>query len=195
MTAENSPVVEECKLMDDHVSYHQAITGDEAEQRLKTCGDHCYLTRYSEAKECYMLTIYQKKPKEKVKHFELSFLHSGEQKVYKIDGKTQVFDGINEMLMHYENHRIDPAFQTIGRSITEQEFLEAKYIAEVEKQQALDEALQEVELKYQEALREAELQKQSELEAVKREKQQELAAAEQRRREDVAKAKRHCTIL
>ena len=132
-------------MMDDHDSYHQAITGEEAEQRLKMCGDHCYLTRYSEAKECYMLTIYKKKPNMRVKHFQISFEHTEHHRIYKIEGKAEEFSGIKEMLAHYENNRIDPAFRTIGRPITEQELEEVRQAIQQQKQQELEEAMQEAE--------------------------------------------------
>ena len=106
-------------MMDEHHSYHQAITGKEAEERLKMCGDHCYLTRYSEARGCYILSVYTK---QNVKHFEISFEPSGDHKVYKISGKAEEFNAIEAMLAHYENHRIDPAIKTIGRCIKEQEW-------------------------------------------------------------------------
>ena len=108
--------------MDEHNSYHQAITGKEAEKRLKKCGSHCYLTRYSENRKRYMLTVYQKKPTYVMKHFEIFFEHLEAHKVYKIDGKDQEFDGIGAMLHHYENSRIDPALKNIGRSVSENDY-------------------------------------------------------------------------
>lgn len=196
--------------MDDHNSYHGSITGEEAEQRLKMCSDHCYLTRYSEAKECYMLTIYKKKFKKTIKHFQIFFEHSGSHKVYKIDGKMEEFCGIKEMLMYYESSQIDPDFKTIGRPISEQELEEVKLSAEQQRRQEFEEAMQAVEEQNQrelskakqdaerrlkEALHAAQMQKEIELKEAERQKQQELKAAERRRREEVARARHGCVIL
>lgn len=168
-----------------HDSFHKALTGKEAVERLKICGsNHCYLTRYSEAKKCYRLTVYKKEQKETVKHFQLSIEKKGEgeQKVYKIDGKTAIFSSIHEMLQHYENKQIDPAILTIGQFVTEQQYLGAKFSAaqkELEnalqqKQRELEVAKQEYERVEQETklkLKQVEEQKQRELEAVEQEKQ------------------------
>ena len=106
--------------MEEHNSYHQAITGKEAERRLKMCGDCCYLTRYSESQSAYMLSVLYKK--NSMKNFKISINNSGIHKVYKIEGKDEEFDGIGELLNHYEKNRMDPAFPTIGRRFTEQEY-------------------------------------------------------------------------
>ena len=110
--------------MDPHESYHHAITGAEAEKRLRGCGNHCYLTRYSEERKCYMLSVYQKMPNHVMKNFQITFQHYDENdKMYKIEGKTKEFGGLQEMLRYYEQKPIDPAFSNIGRCITEQEYI------------------------------------------------------------------------
>lgn len=40
-------------------SYHGAITGEEAERKLREHGGNCYLTRYSESREVYVLSVYK----------------------------------------------------------------------------------------------------------------------------------------
>ena len=124
-TSPKAHVVNESKMMDPHESYHKAINGKDAEKRLKKCGAHCYLTRYSEIRGCYMLSAYQKKPNNVMKHFQISFEHFEDHKVYKIEGKTMEHAGIEEMLRHYENEesRIDPALNSIGKCITEKEYI------------------------------------------------------------------------
>ena len=107
-------------IMEEDNSYHQAIIGKEAERRLKMCGDHCYLTRYSERRSAYVLSVlYQKNS---TKHFKISVNNSGIHEVYKIEGKDKEFGRIRELLDHYEKNRMDPAFPTIGRHITEKEY-------------------------------------------------------------------------
>ena len=54
----------ERNLMSHHNSYHHSITGEEAERRLKIRGGDCYLTRYSEANKCFILSVHkQQSPK------------------------------------------------------------------------------------------------------------------------------------
>ena len=116
--------VSEQHIIEDHNAYHRAITGKEAEKRLKKCGSHCYLTRYSDKHKCYVLTVYEKNPNNVMKHFEIAFEHFGGRKEYKLKGKeNEVFDGIGAMLHHYETHTFDPALTNIGRCITEQEYM------------------------------------------------------------------------
>ncbi len=118
-------VLNERKMMEEHGSYHRSISGEEAERRLKACSDHCYLTRYSENRRCYMLTVYQKWPIPTTKHFEICLENLGDSKAYTIAGKTQEFKGIGALLHEYENSSIDPAFRTIGRQVTEAEYMSA----------------------------------------------------------------------
>ena len=46
-------------MIGEHESYHQEIKGEEATRRLKQHGGHCYLTRYSGDRECYILSVYE----------------------------------------------------------------------------------------------------------------------------------------
>lgn len=70
-----------------------------------------------------MLTVYEKRPIAITKHFEISLENSEDRKVYRIEGKSQEFKGIESLLHEYEHNSIDPAFRTIGRPVTEQEYL------------------------------------------------------------------------
>ena len=107
--------------MGEHTSYHQSIPGDEAERRLKQFGRHCYLTRFSEHHDCYVLSVYQnQKPKDVVSNFKIIIKDDGKN---LIDGKDEEFNDIGQLLAHYENHRIDPALKTIGRNCVEEDYL------------------------------------------------------------------------
>ena len=101
-------------MLGDHPSYHQCICGEEAIRRLKASGHPCcYLTRYSEKKESYILTVYKKqRPKDTKKHFIIIIKNNGR---LKIEGETEVhFKRIEELLEYYETHRIHPSLKTIG---------------------------------------------------------------------------------
>lgn len=113
------------KMLGEHNGYHQSITGDEAEQRLKECGEDCYLTRYSEAQQCYVLSVCkQQTPTNIIKHFKIVLGGCGK---CKIDGSDETFfDNIENLLSHYMEERIDPAIDKIGRPYTEEEFMEKR---------------------------------------------------------------------
>lgn len=119
-----SDCVNEDNMVGEHPSYHQAITGGEAERRLKQCGtEHCYLTRYSKEHKCYVLSVYeyQLPPQDNVmEHFQIVIQkHGGKLHIRK---KTQNFDDIRSLLLHYERNRIDPTLRSIGEAYTEKEY-------------------------------------------------------------------------
>ena len=112
-------VLQEDEMIGIHISDHRSINGQEAERRLKACGDHCYLIRYSEIRKSYFLTVYQKYPIPITKHFKVE----AKKGRVKIHGKTKEFDTIGDLLQEYENNLIDPSFHTIGRPVTEEEWM------------------------------------------------------------------------
>ena len=115
--------VREERMMGEHDSYHKAITGEEAERRLKQHGGHCYLTRYSRMRECYVLSVFehvQKPMQPQVDHFEIVVEEDGR---HRIKGKTADFDNVVQFLLHYEHNRINPAFKSIGTMLTEEDFI------------------------------------------------------------------------
>ncbi len=108
------------RLMGEHSSYHQSIPTEEAERRLKLFGTHCYLTRYNENSQCYVLSVYKKQtPDDTIKHFKIEIKENGK---YKIDGKDEEFNDIGELLTEYEQNRIDQALKNIGRNCTEEHY-------------------------------------------------------------------------
>ena len=106
-------------MIEDHASYHRAITGEEGEKRLKKHGGSCYLTRYSESQECYILTVYESASNPVKKHFAIEKSDTGE---HKIRGKSMTFSGIQQLLEYYEQNTIDPALRSIGKAYTEDEY-------------------------------------------------------------------------
>lgn len=116
----DSAVSESC-MMEENSSYHQSITGEEAEERLRTFGKHGYLTRYSESNRQYVLSVYKprgRNQREVMKHFKLVRKSSFLGKKWKIDGHHKNFTLIALLLRHYERNRIDPALRTIGECYT-----------------------------------------------------------------------------
>ena len=107
-------------LMSHHNSYHSCITGKEAERRLNAWGGDCYLTRYSEARNCFVLSVHkQQSPKDVIKHFKILRDKDGK---HGIEGVDKKFADSTEMLEHYEEAMINPAFTTIGQYFTEESY-------------------------------------------------------------------------
>lgn len=129
--------LEETKMMGEHASYHQNITGLEAQQRLTMCGRLSYLTRFSEQWKCYILSVY--KPGPVIKHFKIVIEDDGQ---HRIDGKRMTFPDIGALLSHYERTRPDPAFTTTGQYYTEQDYSQAVENRRAEEQRRAEERRQ-----------------------------------------------------
>ena len=128
--------------MQEHESYHEEISGAEAKQRLKFChaygDDTCYLTRHSKKENKYILTVYRKIANddntEKVKHFHIKF-ESGK---YQLENLLEHKD-LPAMLKYYEKYRVDAAFKSIGRCVTEKEYIQRKQEQDRHQQRQLQE--------------------------------------------------------
>lgn len=136
--------VDETKIVGEHASYHQAITGEEAKRRLGQCGGHCYLTRYSRNQDCYILSVYEcQKPLDPtMEHFEITIHNNGR---LGIRGKNKAFNNIRSLLEHYEQNRIDPALRSIGEAYTEKEYKRVQRQDEERQRQQEDERLRKQE--------------------------------------------------
>lgn len=115
-------VIPRKEMMEEHSSYHQSISGDEAERRLRERGRHCYLTRYSTNHKKYVLTVFEPQmTSDVIKHFIIAI---DENRRYRIEGEDFDFESIQDLLHHYEDSRIDPALKVIGRNYTEDDYKE-----------------------------------------------------------------------
>ena len=103
--------------IEEHPSYHHNISLNVAKQRLrKYGGDRCYLTRYNEEDESYMLSVHQYRPTPRViKHFKTD-IRDGKCNIHR---KTEAFDDPAKMLEHYERRRLDNIIKDIGEICTE----------------------------------------------------------------------------
>ena len=120
--------------MGEHPSYHQVITRDEAERRLRQRGGRCYLTRYTEKHKSYVLSVYEhRRPQDSIQHFKLAFKEEGRMQV---GGTGMIFDNIQSLLEHYEQNRLNYNFKNIGQAYTESD-----YIWDEEKKERLEERL------------------------------------------------------
>lgn len=108
--------------MGNDESFYGDITGKEAIKILRGSGKfHCYLTRWSEEQQCYILTVYKKdRPRDVEKHFKIEV-----DPKHKIEGKVNEFDEIEQLLKFYEsNNWIYPTLETIGEKYKKKDYIE-----------------------------------------------------------------------
>lgn len=111
------------EMMDEHPSYHNEISGEEAEKRLKKCCTHGYLTRYSKHNQHYVLSVYQKvADQEDFKHFQITITSGASRGKYRIL-EDESFESLQAMLGHYGMKRISPGFRTIGNCVSVRDYL------------------------------------------------------------------------
>ena len=97
----------------DHRSYHGAISGSEANELLNLAPEKGYLTRYSNNKKRYVLSVfYPSIPV--VRHLLLAI--DEEASSYVIQGTWKSFPGIYKLLDYYEINPLDSKLEDIGIS-------------------------------------------------------------------------------
>ena len=130
----STPLSEE-HWLEEHPGYHQQITGEEAELRLRKNGGHCYLTRFNKDLKCYILSVYEKQGSSAImRHFKILIVN-GKRK--KIDGLNREFDDVISLLEYYEQHRVDPALRSIGKAYTESTYKQHFQQGELERQRVI----------------------------------------------------------
>ncbi|XP_064385801.1 putative uncharacterized protein DDB_G0271606 isoform X2 [Halichondria panicea] len=160
-------IVEPRVMITQHRSYHNEISGEEAEKRLKVFGNHHYLTRYSENKKCYILSVCASDEDlqfEKTKHFQLKLSDQG----IEIQEKKRFAD-LEDMLKYYETNRLDTALPRIGVCLTEDDY--RARVREIREQQVQQK--QEQEQRQQQAqLRQKEQEQQEQQQQKEQQEQQ-----------------------
>ena len=185
-------------MITKHRSYHNEICGKEAVKRLRVFGDHHYLTRFSENRKCYILSVCTSDEDlqfEKIKHFQLKLSDQG----IKIQEKKQ-FEDLEEMLKYYETSRLDTAFPRIGDCLTEDDY--RARVREIREQQVQQQQVQEQEQRQQQAqLRQKKRQQQEKRQQRQQheEKQEQIMAqllqTLQQQQKVNDKPKTECTII
>lgn len=107
------------KVFFEHHSYHGAIKGVEAERTLKEQGGNCYLTRYSEARSVYVLSVFRGGDKrQQFAHFDILLHfndeHHHSEKMYEIVGTEKRFGSVSDMLNFYGDTPINHQIRGIG---------------------------------------------------------------------------------
>ena len=92
-------------------SYHGEMKETDAEKILRECGGDCYLTRFSETNNDYVLTVLRKGQLE-------NFLIDNDIKfsklTFEIAGSERQFNDLRKLLKFYKKKPISRAFNGIG---------------------------------------------------------------------------------
>ena len=190
-TAVLAVAVDEKNIMAEHESYHEEITGAEAERRLKLIGTNSYLTRYSNKKKSYVLTVFKQQiPEDVIKHYKIVI-----QNGYKIDGKQFMCGDIRTLLEHYEKNRLDPAIKAIGEKHTLKDFLQREKEEKDKKER--EEREREQREREQREREQRERVEREQREQREREEREQREQREQREREEreQRERQRRCIIL
>ena len=107
-------------MMEEHSSYHEELTEQEAMSRLKQSGQpHCYLTYFNKAGAKYMLAVYKKRePRDVEKHFPRDGKHKLMIELDDEARQTEEFDSIAKLLDHFEKERVEPSLFKVGTNYT-----------------------------------------------------------------------------
>ena len=107
-----------------HPSYHGAMTGRQADYVLRKCGGNCYLLRYSERKNAFVLSVLTKNDDEDsdeafYANFTLKITKGNDDtNIYEIDGTEERFESIYELLECYSIIPLSPTVTSIGKPCT-----------------------------------------------------------------------------
>lgn len=120
------------KSISDHPSFHGSMAGKSARRVLKNhfrqSDSNRYLTRYSERKYVYILSVIQKKMDYSteddflIRHYKLNIdkhIHNRERIITEIEGTEEQFDSIFDLLAFYERNPVDHDIVRIGECIVD----------------------------------------------------------------------------
>ena len=109
----------ELKGVSGHPSYHGVMTGEEAQQSLYENGSSCFLTRFSEDKSCYRLSVLKKGRNNEIifQHFNIIVKTDMPTVLYEIEGAEEEFDDIFKLLSYYQSHPLNHQIDQIGNCL------------------------------------------------------------------------------
>lgn len=96
-----------------HPSYHGVMNKATAEALLAQMEGNVYLTRYSIARDVYVLSVKSKK----IRHFKLIVSSRGGQITFKIEGTKITFQNIFDLLDFYSGTQINKRCGPIGQCL------------------------------------------------------------------------------
>ena len=107
----------EIKDVTTRKGYVGIMSSGEAEKHLRRCRGNCYLIRYSESKQSYILSVVRRDdeyPIPHIQHYKLIITRVDGNNVYEIEGSKKQFSDISELLEFYQTHPLTRSNLTIG---------------------------------------------------------------------------------
>ncbi len=101
------------EIMTTHSSYHGKMTGENPEEIMRKMKEPCYLTRFSENHNRYVLSL-MIKDKKGFEFMHIPLIINDEESKYEIEGTNNPFRSVNNMLGYYEHNNLDPTIPNIG---------------------------------------------------------------------------------
>lgn len=95
--------------IEKHPGYHGTISANKAESRLKKEGKNCHLTRYSQKKKMYILSVCWEGT---VKHFQVRVNY--QRNLYEIEGTQRPYEDFYTLLNFYREYPVDHDVGGIG---------------------------------------------------------------------------------
>ena len=104
-------------INDSHKCYHGSISGPKAKSRLKAEGNDCFLVRYSNNQQKYLLSILKKglgqdTDSDLFVEFQILMVKNGKR--CKIDGQSKTFSSLDEMITYWNMISLHPSVANLG---------------------------------------------------------------------------------
>ena len=96
--------------MPKHPAYHEEITGEIAEEKLRKESGPCFLFRYSVTAKCYQMAV---KHDNKVEHIKLEIDKDAQS--FKLQGSEKIFTSLEELVKYYQKNALISYITTIGQ--------------------------------------------------------------------------------
>ena len=103
----------------DHCSYHGVISSDEAKNLLLLAPEKGYITRYSDKKEKFVLSIVYPSSEGNQQICHLLLAIDNEVPSYAMKGSGKSFQSVEEMLVYYETNPVNQRLSNIGISYSQ----------------------------------------------------------------------------
>ena len=98
----------------DHTSYHGELIGIVAEQKLRSQGGHCYLTRYSKSRSAYALSVHLVRGPGSVIISHFRIMVDGDDIWLDQEVGHIKFDTLGCLLHHYQRNPLNHELPSIG---------------------------------------------------------------------------------
>lgn len=111
------------KRITEHPHFQGPMNAVDARKRLTKKGGKCYLIRFSESHDKYMLSVMGRGDNDTsiFQHFPINITTKHDQSEYEIEGSEKKFEDILQLLEYYEKYPISYAIDSIGKPLHLQE--------------------------------------------------------------------------